>query len=173
MRPVQDRDIPELFDTTSENTTGRDPYVLMHRKNFLGTGIGTCYIAVTEDDHPCYMHWIMRPEDNDAIQSYFKGTFPPLAPDEALLEYGYALPAYRRMGLMVAVLDQTAAILRDMGYRWMILFIDHDNVISLKGGKRAGFEIFLKRTDHWRFFRRTFDFTPVPPGTPFPFEEQT
>ena len=53
----------------------------------------------------------------------------------------------------------------------VVTFVADDNIASLKGCKRAGFSPYLRREERWRWFRRTLTFTPLPEGTPYPFDE--
>src|SRR6266705_1321601 len=85
VRPLQQSDVPYLLSMNAPGISERGPYVRMHRLNFLQACIGTCYVAVTEDGRPCYMQWLMGSSPNREIQDYFRGIFPVLAPDEALL----------------------------------------------------------------------------------------
>ncbi|MBN1963817.1 MAG: N-acetyltransferase [Anaerolineae bacterium] len=170
IRPLRDDDIPLLLDSKLAGASGRDPYVHMHRLNFLQAGLPTCYVAATEEDRPVFIQWLLEPKDNDRIQAYFGERFPLLAPDEALLEFGYTVAAFRGLRIMPAALAIIAALAADFGARYVISFSDSQNTAALKGLMRAGFSPYMERTDHWRCFRRRCTFDPLPAGTPFPFE---
>jgi RimJ/RimL family protein N-acetyltransferase len=172
IRALEEGDVPELLDMKAPGISARGPYVRMHRLNFLKEKIGTCYVAVTEDGHPCYMQWLIGASQNDQIQEYFKGIFPALAPDEALLEYAFTPEAYQGQGIMPAAMARIAEKAAESGGRRVLTFVDHQNVPALKGCKRSGFMPCLTRTDKWRLFRRTMIFTPLPPGTPYPFDAE-
>ncbi len=148
----------------------RDAIVRVDRLNFVSAGIGTCYVAATSDDEPCYMQWLMRASENDGIRRYFKGIFPLLDPDEALLEYAFTLEDYQGQGIMPATMARIAEKAESHGARRVITFVDQVNVPALKGCQRAGFRPHLIRVDRWRFFRRHVSFRPLAPGTRYPFE---
>jgi hypothetical protein len=61
---------------------------------------------------------------------------------------------------------------RDHGGRRVITFVDHENIPALKGCQRAGFSPYLIRLVLWRLFRRRVSFQPLPPGTPYPYEDR-
>jgi GNAT superfamily N-acetyltransferase len=170
IRTLRKSDLPKLLGMNEHYVSDRGPYVRMHRLNFVGESIGTCYVATTDGDEPCYMQWLMSAPENDGISRYFKGIFPALDPDEALLEYAFTREDYQGKGIMPAAMARIAEKARDHGARRVITFVDHHNVPALKGCKRSGFEPYLIRVDRWRLFRRRVSFRPLPQGTPYPFE---
>lgn len=170
IRALQESDLPKLLGMNADYVSSRGPYVRMHRLNFAGQGIGACYVAVTADDEPCYMQWLMRASENDGIKRYFKGIFPVLEPDDALLEYAFTREDYQGQGIMPAAMARIAEKAQDHGARRVITFVDHNNIPALKGCQRAGFNPYLIRVDRWRLFGRRVSFRPLPPGTPYPFE---
>lgn len=92
VRPLRKDDIPFLL-ADSGKPLNRSALKDHLRRIFLfKSGIHTCYVAATMDDKPCYMQWLVGPEDNEKILRHFKGGFPPLGPDEMLLEGHTPLP---------------------------------------------------------------------------------
>ncbi len=170
IRPIEPDDIPKLFDMNAPSITGKGAYLLKRRRLFLDENVPTCYIAVTKDNMPCYLQWLMGPDANDKIQSYFKGMFPRLAPDEALLEYAYTPEAFQRKRIMPCAVAQIAEKAQDFGARWVIAFVDYDNIPALKGCKRAGFTPYMELRRKRRLFRQQVTHTLLPKGTPFPFD---
>jgi GNAT superfamily N-acetyltransferase len=170
VRRLRDEDLAKLLGLGIGHVSDRGPYVRMHRLNFADEAIGICYVAATTSDEPCYMQWLMVAAENKAIRRYFKGIFPPLGADEALLEYAFTREDYQGKGVMPAAMARIAERARDHGARRVITFVDHENIPALKGCQRAGFAPYLIRTDRWRLFRRRVAFQPLPPGTPYPFE---
>jgi GNAT superfamily N-acetyltransferase len=136
----------------------------------LASELKTCYVAVTADGHPCFIQWLIGPEENAKVARHFKGVFPWLAADEALLEGGFTLEAYRGRGIMSWAIAEIAARSVEAGARWVVTFVNADNLPSLKACRRAGFVPYLRRTETWRLFRHQVTFTPLPPGTPIPFD---
>ena len=170
IRRLRESDLAKLLSMNEDYVSDRGPYVRMHRLNFVGERIGTCYVATTDGDEPCYMQWLMSARENEAIRRYFKGIFPLLNPDEALLEYAFTREDYQGKGIMPAAMARIAEKAQDHGARRVITFVDHGNIPALKGCKRSGFEPYLIRVDRWRLFRRQVSFRPLPPGTAYPFE---
>ena len=170
VRVLRASDVPKLLGT-NERLSSRGPYVRMHRWNFVGEGIGTCYVAATTDDEPCYMQWLMPASENASIREYFKGIFPTLDRDEALLEYAFTREDYQGKGVMPAAMARIAEHARDFEARRVITFVDHENIPALKGCQRAGFRPYLMRVDRWRLFRRRVGFHLLPPGTRYPYEK--
>ncbi len=170
IRRLEDADIPKLFDMNAPDITRRSAYLLKKRQRFLRENLPTCYVAVTEDNEPCFMQWLIAPTENDKIQAYFDGLYPPLKPNEALLEYGYTLDAYQRKGIMPYGLARIAEKAQDFGARWVMTYVEHQNIPSLKGCKRAGFVPYLELTRTRVLFWQQITHTPLPEGTPFPFD---
>jgi RimJ/RimL family protein N-acetyltransferase len=93
------------------------------------------------------------------LRAYFKGIFPRLAPDEALLEGAYTPAQYRGLGIMPAAMARIAEHGVAIGARWVVTFVSDDNIPSLKGCDRAGFSPFVRRVERWKGLRRTLTFT--------------
>jgi len=170
IRPLQDSDLYKIFGHLAPPSSGEEAYQLYHRLNFLKSGIRTCYVATTEDDQPCYMQWLIAASENEKMKKYFFGLHPPLAPDEALMEDAYTVESFRGQAIMPYAMARIAEQGRELGVRWVITFVNHKNPAAMKGCKRAGFSPFMLRRESWRLFRRRVDFTPLPDGTPYPFE---
>ena len=170
IRPLRDSDVPALLalDAPGLDEAARDER--RTRLDMIAAGLRTPYVAVTVDDRPCYMQWLLGPEENERVQAFFHGIFPRLAADEALLEGAFTPEEFRGQGIMAAAMAQLAELAGPLGARWVVTFVTADNLPSLKGCKRAGFAPYLTREESWQQFRRRLAFTPLPPGTPYPFE---
>jgi hypothetical protein len=83
------------------------------------------------------MQWMLGPAQNRAIAAL--GGFPPLAPDEALLENAFTPMGHRGLGIMPAAMALIAERATDIGARHVLTFVDEGNTASLKGCQRAGF----------------------------------
>lgn len=155
VRPARDGEIASMLAIPNHGLTSDE---LLERLSLLESGIPTAYVAVTEDEEPCYMQWLMTSTDNDRIQALFNGSFPRLAGDEALLECAYTPPAFRGLKIMPAAMARIAERARDFGASRVMTFVVPDNIPSLKGCERSGFKPFLTKRDEWRAFRRTITF---------------
>jgi GNAT superfamily N-acetyltransferase len=162
IRPLREQDIPKLLEPKEarKQSALKDH---LQRLFLLRSELPTCYVAVTGEDEPCYMQWMMGPQDNASILSYFRGGFPPLGPDEMLLEGAYTPAKYRGLGIMPCAMAKIAEQGRDFGARRIITFVRSDNETALKGCKRAGFLPFTIRTAQWRYFKRRLNFIPLSP----------
>lgn len=170
IRPLQPEDVPKLLEEYDSDVPNEAVKERARRKLFLRENVPTCYVAVTEDDEPCYMQWLMSAEQNDQIQSYFNGGFPVLNSDEGLLEFAFALEKYRGLRIMPHAMAEIAKKGKEFGARYIITFVREENIPSLKGCKRAGFWPYMVRDDKWRFFTRKVEFHKLPEGTPYSFD---
>jgi RimJ/RimL family protein N-acetyltransferase len=96
------------------------------------------------------MQWLLGPKDNAFIASL--GGFPQLRSDEALLENAYTPPEYRGLGIMPAAMAEIAEHAVEFSSRYVLTFVQTDNIASLKGCQRAGF------TPHLMHARRQFGY---------------
>lgn len=162
--PIRDGDIPALLDVHSPDVPTGEIIDRLTRRRMLDGGLMRCYVAVTEDDQPCYMQWIIGPAEHDRMVAIFNETFPRLGQDERLLEGAFTPEPFRGKKIMPAAMARIAGIAADGDVRWVITFVQKDNVPSLKGCARAGFSPYLTRSERWRLFRQTVMFSPRSPA---------
>ena len=169
VRPLAEDDIPKLFADVSR-LPEFDQAFLYSRLALWKARIPTCYVGVTVEGAPTYIQWLMGPEHNENIQSFFSGTFPVLAPDEALLEDALTLAPFRGKGIMAAAMARIAEQGKTLGARYVLTFVDENNIPSLKGCKKSGFLPYMVRRQRWVLFHLSQTFTKLPEGTPYPFD---
>jgi GNAT superfamily N-acetyltransferase len=137
VRPLEERDLSSLLDLNAGSSA--DQREVASRRGFVAKGPPRGYVAVDQrTDTACYVQWLFGPEDNDFIARRMKG-FPRLAADQALLENAYTPPAYRGLGIMSAAMALIAEQAATIGARHVLTFVGLDNIASLKGCQRAGF----------------------------------
>jgi hypothetical protein len=136
------------------------------RERFLELGIGTCYVAVNGDAEVCYAQWLVGPEQNDLLASHTN--LPTLHDHEALLENAFTPIAYRGQGIMAAAMAQIAARGVELGARWTLTVVREDNLPSIKGCIKAGFEPYMLKLDGWRLLRHDIRYTALPPDYAVP-----
>lgn len=153
IRQITDRDIPLILDANAVGLSGEEKWLRTARRRLLDAQFGTCFVAVTADDYPCYMQWLFSHRDNGSIKSYFGGLFPELAEDEALLESAFTPESFRGKRIMPAAMARIAEKASDLNARSVITFVGVDNTPSLKGCARAGFQPYANVTQKWRLFR--------------------
>src|SRR5437667_8539330 len=73
VRPLREDDIPNILGMKAATITDEGREERLTRRRILDAGIDKCYVAVTSDDTPCYMQWLIGPSENRKVQTYFKG----------------------------------------------------------------------------------------------------
>ena len=157
VRPLAEEDLPAIIAERPR------------RLPFLEQSVNTCYVAVTQDNSVAYMQWLIGPDGNDRIQTFFGGRLPALKRDEMLLEYAYTFLAYRGQRMMPSAMAKIAERAPDHGARYVLTFVRVDNIPSLKGCQRSGFSPHMLHTITWRFFHYRMACQDLPAGTPYPF----
>lgn len=159
IRPLRKEDFAELLEPSTDPSV--NPRIIAIQKRMVNANIPTCYVAVTTDSKPCYIQWLIGYDDNQKIENYFRGVFPPLKESEALLEGAYSNPAFRGLRIMPMAMALIAEKATEINARWVHTFVDITNIPSLKGCQRAGFKPYLLRKDRWFLFHRTITFHPI------------
>lgn len=162
VRPIAP-DEREAF-TAIGDARGEAALVRTNARHLLMTGIQTCYVAVMDDGTPVYMQFLIEPGQNGRLGDAFGDLMPPLAPDEALLEFAFTLEQYRGVGAMPAVVPQLALKARDHGARRLVTWVPDRNQAVLRYFERIGFVRFATRKERYRLFRRTIRFEPTAPA---------
>jgi GNAT superfamily N-acetyltransferase len=163
IRPLRPSDVPILFACGEETRSGDAMRQRAIRMRMTRADLATCYVAANDRDQPCYVQWLIGPSENKKLRDLFDDRFPMLQSDEMLLEGAFTLEAWRGKGIMAAAMAEIAAKAADHGARWVITFVAEENIPSLKGCKKAGFEPYLRRADRWRVFRHVSTFGPLAP----------
>ena len=158
VRKIQQKDVQPLLDPKGVRIDRNGGLQRVRRKALLETGIGTCYVAVTDDDRPVYMQWLIPPADNDRVMAYFGGKFPALEQNEGLMEGAFTLEPFRGLKIMQAARSVIAMKGREFGARYLMSFADENAIAAIEGSKRAGFHPYVLRVDSWRFLRRHTEF---------------
>ena len=172
VRPLRESDVPKLFAANGEALSGEALRQRSIRQRMATSGLNSCYVAATDNDEPCYVQWLIGSVDNERIHSFFGDRFPRLKSDEMLLEGAFTREAWRGKGVMAAAMARIAEKAADHDARWVITFVASDNIPSLKGCKKSGFDPYIGRTDRWRFFRleSIFGAIPAPAARPHSIE---
>lgn len=170
VRPLKESDIPVLLDLDRPELSDQERKERMDRLILLKEGVQTCYVAVDQNDRACYMQWLIGPKENMNLQRLFHGGFPWLQQDEALLEDAFTPESRRGLGIMSCAMAHIAKRGEDIHARYVITFVHDQNIPSLKGCKRSGFVPYKLRREKNILFRRSFTFSMLPEGTPYPFD---
>jgi GNAT superfamily N-acetyltransferase len=170
VRPLTAGDDLSMLDIEAAGLTSDVVLQRVAQRRLIAVQLPQCWVAVAPDGKVCYMQWLVAARDNARISGVWGDLFPPLAPDEALLEGAYTGDAYRGQGIMAHAMSRIAEAAREFGARWVKTYVGQGNVASLKGCKKAGFAPCVERSETWWLLRRRVRFTDLPAGTPYPFD---
>jgi RimJ/RimL family protein N-acetyltransferase len=137
------------FDDEVAQAGPADRVEVLGRLRFRRAGVTTLYVASDDAGRPIYAQWLVTSGDQDRLHAVTGGTFPRLGEGEALVEGAYTFTAYRKQGAMADGMAQLLRIARDGGARSAITYVSDDNVPSLRGCARVGFDL-----DHVRVTTR-------------------
>lgn len=155
VRPYEQQDLEPLLTRDLANANRLERKDILHRYAHLAENIPTCYVVEDQTiGEPVFIQWLMTERSNDSISRFFKGRFPKLSSNEALLENAYIPKHHRGKGVMVQALLAMSEFATAQGFWWLATFVAKDNLPSLKGCLRAGFYPFAIRRDVHLFFHR-------------------
>jgi hypothetical protein len=170
VRPIEERDFPVFTNVDVPGLSREEVSLRTSAAALLRSDLQTCYVAVTEDDTPCYLQYLIGPSENEKVRKLFGDLFPPLQEDEVLLEFMFTAEAFRGSGVGPQAMTLLKAEASKQGALWVLGFVSTSNVPALKAANWVGFEPYLIRKETYRLFRRRVTFTRLPPGTPYPPE---
>jgi RimJ/RimL family protein N-acetyltransferase len=170
LRDARPEDLDRLLTVDVEGLEADEREERLVRQHMRKLGFAHCLVAVTGNDEPCYLQWVVFPDENDVLLAAYSGFYPELQPHQALIEGAYTPPQFRGKRIMPAAMSLIAEYARDRGATEVITFVRSNNIASLKGCKRTGFVPSLTRVSSHRFGRRQLKFVPLPPGTPYSFD---
>lgn len=166
IRAARPEDVHRMLDGTEPGISPEERRDRASRLHLYEAGFSGCYVAVTAEDAPCFIQWLIPATENRLLHTSFGGLFPHLAMDEALLEGAYTPVAFRGQRIMPAAMALLAEKAAKLGAARALTFVGADNGASLKGCERAGFTPYItRRAVHRLGYRRTA-FVPLPESTP-------
>ena len=116
---------------------------------------------MTDDGTPVYMQYLIGPDQNDTLGDAFGELMPPLAADEAMLEFAFAREQSRARRRDAGRRSRTGAKARDNGARRLVTWVPDRNQSVQRYFERIGFVRFATRKERYRLFRRTVRFEPA------------
>jgi len=158
IREPQSSDILSFLNVNKHRINAKEIKERLIRLAMYHSTIKTCYIVEISNSIPCHIIWVIDHKENEKMEAFFNGGFPPLKENELLVEGVYTPPTFRGKGIMVDVLSDFIKRSARDGKRHLLCFVKYRNMPSLKGFKRVGFEPYLIKKDRWRFFRRYVSF---------------
>ncbi len=162
LRALLRNDIPKLFNFGTESYNTVELRKALECLSFIKSGIPSCYVGTTEGDYPCVMCWLLEPNKNREIQSYFRGGIPLLKNNEVLCEYIFTNPRYRGHRLMGWITSKLFEMASKRGFHRAVAFVHEKNAISLKASPKIGWKPFLIKKVSWRIYKRYITFEPFP-----------
>lgn len=131
------------------------------RRSWLDGGLNGCHVAVLRDGSPCYLQWLLTARENKRIRAFFGDTLPRLDAETVLLEGAYTPARYRRLPVMPAAMFEIAERGRELGARWVLVFVGVDSISMRKAAEWAGFRAYGIKIEQQRFFRRRVMHAPL------------
>lgn len=168
VRLIEGRDLPHLLST--DGMTAAEKKLVGWQCRLLDANFNNCYVAVTSDDTPCYMQWLIGHTENSNIHKFFRGVFPILNEHEALLEGAYMHPAYRGLSIMPDAMNLISEKAKEIGANETITFVKTDNIASLKGCKSCGYYPYTLLKRKWFMYRCNITLEPIPANTLIRYE---
>jgi hypothetical protein len=138
------------------------------RRKWYDAGIRTNYVAITQNNEPCYFQSAIPYSQRDLVTRVYGKSFPELQPGQVLIEGPLTLTRFRGKRVMPAAMTRITDLITNDETKEAIVFVDLDNIPSLKGCVRAGYVPYCLRENRWRFFRQSIVFGPVPAETIIP-----
>ena len=89
---------------------------------------------------PCYIQWLVSSADDYVVSRGFRSSFPRLREDEVLVDNVFTFEKHRGKRIMPSVIVELSDMARRKGFKRMLTYVREDNISSLKGFERAGFE---------------------------------
>jgi RimJ/RimL family protein N-acetyltransferase len=164
VRLLSKEDLLQLFSGERAGLSRQARLEEAHRVALIAEQLATPYVAVDRTcDRPCFLQWLFTARSNDFVQRYFRGRFPILRDDEALLEYAFTPPLYRGNGIMPAAMSMIAENAAQYGVRYVVTYVSRENPAALQGCAKAGFSPYALRHDRSFFggLVRKRRFTPI------------
>jgi RimJ/RimL family protein N-acetyltransferase len=158
VRPAQHSDVTRVIDLKEPDLPRREQHDRIRRHRMLESGIQTCYVGAGPDGVPCFVQWLILPDQNSRLREVFGGWYPPLLDGEAMVECVYTHPSRRGQGVMSDATPQLLRIARDQGMHTVVTFVPTTNARSLYIHLRMGFVPYLLHLERRRLgvLRRTF-----------------
>lgn len=128
----------------------------------LKANIPTCYVAVTDEDIPCFREWFIEPSQNHKIKKFFVDNLPQLEADECLFERVYNVKHFRGLDIYQEVNYLLAKKAIALGYKWVVGCIPLNNTLSLRAAQRLGVNPHKLQVTKWRFFIRKTVYEDIP-----------
>lgn len=129
------------FEAELERTTGADFGRTLRRKRLHEQGVRTLHVALNSDRAPVYVQWLVTPPDKHMLDKCDPGFWPPLKDHEVLLEFAYTFTPFRGLGVMANAMGQLLRVGAALGAKSALTYVRFDNIPSLRGCAKVGFDL--------------------------------
>ncbi len=144
----------EGFDAELKRATGADYGRALRRKRLHEQGVRTLHVALDSDRTPVYVQWLITPSEKPVLDERDPGYWPPLRQDEVLLEFAYTFTPFRGLGVMADGMGQLLRVGEALGAKSAVTYVRWDNVPSLRGCAKVGFDLDHVKTVSMRLGTR-------------------
>jgi L-amino acid N-acyltransferase YncA len=149
MQPQDPATFEGFVKEQEHDLTGEEAEFIRQRVEMCREGVRTLYVAFDPEGEVIYTQWLLMPGDEALLHRAAPGYFPDLAQEETLVEGAYTFTNFRGHGAMGDGMHQLLELARMSGARRCLTYVGFDNVASLRGCHKVGFEL-----DHVRETRR-------------------
>ena len=146
---MQPESCPVFDGFELDATSGPARLDALQRGRFCQTGLSRLYVARNADGEPIYAQWLVHAWELPVLQAVTRRIYQPLGPGEVLVEGAYTFTAFRGLGAMADGQRQLLEVARLEGASSAVTYVAPENVPSLRGCARVGFEL-----DHVKVIRR-------------------
>jgi hypothetical protein len=142
------------FSEELSRVTGDDYIEVDQRVRLCNAGVDGLHVASDPEGRPIYAQWLIDADNQAALHRATHGQFPQLAQDETLVEGAYTFVDFRRLGAMGEGSRQLLVKAAEEGAARCYTYVSIENVPSLRGVARAGFDLDHVRVTTFRLGRR-------------------
>jgi ribosomal protein S18 acetylase RimI-like enzyme len=162
IRPATTTDLESLVDEEGADTAGSQDRTDRRVQARIVANLGTrcCYVADADDGRPGFVQYLFTSADNELFQASYSHTGPPLATDEAMVEFLYVAPAARTMPFVTECMLLVVEEARQRGARSVVTFPSANNRGALMASHLVGFRPYAVRRSTYRFFRKSTTYEP-------------
>jgi hypothetical protein len=168
VRVATDRDLEQIFRLDEPGLSREEIDLRRDRLVEYEKGARWCYVAVTDNDEPCFFQTVFTYEQRDALKQVHGKGLPELQPGQVIMEGALTPVRFRGKRIMPEAMVRITDLVTNGETREAITFVDLDNIPSLKGCVRSGYVPYCYRKNRWRFFRESAWYDPIPTTTVIP-----
>lgn len=151
-----------LFDT--DGLKDRDKQFLDRRRQIWDEGFKGAYVAVDPDGQPAYLQWFIPHTQASKVKAYWGPLFPDYGADTLIVEGAWIPPAFRKknvFGEALWLVSEVAKANSPDVVRYATCYPEAANKGAVLGTHASGYDVFEKRTETWKYGRRSVNFTPA------------